>query len=95
MLASSRDSKSSDSFCSLGSASTVSVTSHTTGAKALLNQEGVPPYLDPSLAVRTPGKKMRPFVSNMKPPNVLVYSESSATLENVKTIIQSALQRHK
>lgn len=93
MVASSRDSKSSDSFCSLGSASTVSVTSHTTGSKALLNQEGVLPYLDPFLAIRTPSKKMRPFITGMKPPNVLVYSESSVTLENVKTVIQSALQR--
>ena len=93
MVASSRDSKSSDSFCSLGSASTVSVTSHTTGAKAVLNQEGVPPYLDPLLAIRTPGKKMKSFNTCMKPPNVLVYSESSVTLENVKTVIQSALWR--
>lgn len=91
----SRDSKSSDSFCSLGSASTMSVTSYTSGAKAVLNQEGVPPSFEPVLAVRTPGKKTRPFFNSMKPPNVLVYSESSVTLENVKTVIQSTLQRHK
>jgi hypothetical protein len=71
------------------------VTSHTTGGKAMLNQEGVPPYLDPLLALRSPGKKIRPFNTGMKPPNVLVYSESSVTLENVKTVIQSALQRNR
>jgi hypothetical protein len=71
------------------------VTSHTTGAKAMLNQEGVPPYLEPLLAIRTPGKKIRPFYTSMKPPNVLVYSESSVTLENVKTVIQSALRRNR
>jgi biotin--protein ligase len=60
----------------------------------MLNQEGVPPYLDPLLAVRTPGKKT-PFYTSMKPPNVLVYSESSVTLENVKTVIQSALRRNR
>jgi hypothetical protein len=69
--------------------------SHTTGAKAMLNQEGVPPYHDPLLAVRNPGKKMNPSCTGMKPPNVLVYSESSITLENVKTVIQSALQRNR
>ncbi|XP_021926967.1 biotin--protein ligase isoform X2 [Zootermopsis nevadensis] len=78
------------------SPSTVSVTSHTGGAKAVLNQEvGVPSCVDPMLAVRRPGKQKMTFSTSMKPPNVLVYSESSVALENVKTVIHSTLQRHK
>jgi hypothetical protein len=38
---------------------------------------------------------MKPTVGGMKPPNVLVYSESGVTLENVKTVIQSALRVNK
>ncbi|XP_023706545.1 uncharacterized protein LOC111863940 isoform X3 [Cryptotermes secundus] len=92
-----RESKSSDSFCSLGSASTVSMTSHTGGGKVALNQEaaGVPPHADPVFAVRRPGKQIKSLSTSVKPPNVLVYSESSVALENVKAVIRSTLQRDK
>ncbi|KAJ9584247.1 hypothetical protein L9F63_021409 [Diploptera punctata] len=49
----------------------------------------------PILAVRKPGKHMKPFTTTVKPPNVLVYSESSVTLDNVTTVLHSTLQRDK
>lgn len=73
----------------------MSVTSHTGGAKAVLNQEvGVPSHVEPVLAVRRSGKQTKVFSTSMKPPNVLLYSESSVALENVKTVIHSIVQRH-
>jgi hypothetical protein len=73
------------------------MTSHTGGGKAALNQEavGVPSRPDPVFAVRRPGKQIKSFSTSVKPPNVLVYSESSIALENVKAVIYSTLQRDK
>jgi 16S rRNA C967 or C1407 C5-methylase (RsmB/RsmF family) len=38
---------------------------------------------------------MKSVSTSLKPPNVLVYSESSVALENVTAVIHSALQRDK
>jgi hypothetical protein len=73
------------------------MTSHTGGGKVAVNQEGVglPPRTDPVFTVRRPGKQTRSLSTSMKPPNILVYSESSVALENVTAVIHSTLQRDK
>ncbi|XP_068082947.1 biotin--protein ligase [Anabrus simplex] len=90
-LPSPRESKSSDSFCSFGSASTVSVASHS-GDRAAR-----PTGLDVS-SIETHGTAVlqaSSMAAGTKPPNVLVFSESAAALENVKSVLHSTLHRHK
>jgi hypothetical protein len=65
------------------------MTSHTGGGKMALNQEAV------GVPVRRPGRQMKVVSTSLKPPNVLVYSESSVALENVTAVIHSVLQRDK
>ncbi|GLG93230.1 Biotin--protein ligase [Gryllus bimaculatus] len=94
-LSSPRESKSSDSFCSLGSASTVSIGDKTKASEAPPANGQSRPAAPLSLSFAHSQPLRIGSGPKVKPPNVLVFSESNVTVEDVKTVLHSTLHRHK
>lgn len=81
-----RDSKSSDSFASVGSASTISLVTHIAenhGHSTVQQEKNLSTKFCVEHIVRS------------KPTNIVVYSESAVTLENVKAVLQETLNSHR
>ncbi|XP_063233773.1 biotin--protein ligase isoform X2 [Bacillus rossius redtenbacheri] len=82
-----RESKSSDSFCSLGSASTLSVASHS--GESTLQSPG-----DGDAEGAGPGRPVRTRGAAVRPPDVLVFSESSVMLGDTLAALSATLRRN-